>query len=165
MQGTETTRCLPPAKCPGLANARKRPSIVLADFAFVPWTRNGTCQPWSSQSRRMVARVGFGAPPALLLFRAEIQPRVPSRHSVSSWRLLNYRFAMARDFLAEPRACVSEVACAVGFDHHSRFARTFRRLFGKPPTGYNQRVSPGQDPDEANRDSRAETSHWSADPS
>jgi AraC-like DNA-binding protein len=77
--------------------------------------------------------------------------------------LLNYRIAMARDFLAEPRACVSEVAYAVGFDDPSHFARTFRRFVGEPPTRYHQRVSLGQDPDDANRDSRAETSQRSAD--
>jgi len=75
--------------------------------------------------------------------------------------LLNYRIAMARDFLAEPQACVSEVAYAVGFNDPSHFARIFHRFVGEPPTRYSQRVSPSSD-DDANRDSRAETSHRSA---
>jgi len=50
-----------------------------------------------------------------------------------------------------------------GFNDLSHFARTFRRFVGEPPTRYCQRVNPGQDPDDANRDSRAETSQRSAD--
>lgn len=76
--------------------------------------------------------------------------------------LLNYRIAMARDFLAEPQACVSEVAYAVGFNDPSHFARIFHRFVGEPPTRYSQRVSPPSN-DNANRDSRAEIPHRSAD--
>jgi len=64
---------------------------------------------------------------------------------VPSWRfLLNHRIEVDRDFLAEPQACVSEVAYAIGFNDLSHFARTFRRFVGEPPTRYGQRVSPRQ---------------------
>jgi len=73
--------------------------------------------------------------------------------------LLNYRIAMARDFLAEPQACISQVAYAVGFNDPSHFARIFRRFVGEPPTRYSQRVSlPGQGPHGSHRDSRAKSS-------
>lgn len=86
-------------------------------------------------------------------------------HGVSFRRfLLNYRIAMARDFLAEPHASVAQVAYAVGFNDLSHFGRMFRRLVGEPATLYHQRVSPrGQDPDDANRHNRAESPHLSAD--
>ncbi|MEO7072208.1 MAG: helix-turn-helix domain-containing protein [Rhodanobacter sp.] len=69
-------------------------------------------------------------------------------HDVSFRRfLLNYRIAMARDFLAEPDVSVSQVAYAVGFNDLSHFGRTFRRLVGEPATCYRQRVrTTGQDP-------------------
>lgn len=85
-------------------------------------------------------------------------------HSMSFRRfLLDYRIAMARDFLAEPHASVSQVAYAVGFNDLSHFGRMFRRLVGEPATRYHQRVSPtGPVPDDANRHRRAESSHLSA---
>ena len=78
--------------------------------------------------------------------------------------LLDYRIAMARDFLAEPQACVSEVAYAVGFNDPSHFARIFRRCVGEPPTRYNKRVSRrDQDPGYANQCRSAESSSLRAD--
>ncbi len=66
--------------------------------------------------------------------------------------LLNYRIAMARDFLAEPQTSVSQVAYAVGFNDLSQFGRMFRRLVGESATRYHQRVSStGQDRDNSNR--------------
>lgn len=85
-------------------------------------------------------------------------------HGVSFRRfLLNFRIAMARDFLAEPHASVSQVADAVGFNDLSHFGRVFRRLVGEPATRYHQRVSPTkQDRDGANQHNRAENVHLSA---
>ncbi|MGH8214364.1 MAG: helix-turn-helix domain-containing protein, partial [Rhodanobacteraceae bacterium] len=76
--------------------------------------------------------------------------------------LLNYRIAMARDFLAEPSASISQVAYAVGFNDLSHFGRMFRRLVGEPATRYHQRVSP---PTGSGRgeSTRAENSHLGAD--
>lgn len=53
--------------------------------------------------------------------------------------LLHYRVAMAREFLAEPGALVSQVAYAVGFNDLSYFGRVFRRVVGMSATHY-QRV-------------------------
>lgn len=79
-------------------------------------------------------------------------------HGISFRRfLLNYRIAMARDFLAEPQASVSQVAWAVGFNDVSHFGRMFRRLVGEPATRYQRRLhSPEQRADEANPHDRAE---------
>ena len=86
-------------------------------------------------------------------------------HNVSFRRfLLNYRIAMARDFLAEPSASVSQVAYAVGFNDLSHFGRMFRRLVGEPATRYPHRVTPpGQRPEDTDRENRAENPHLSAD--
>lgn len=63
-------------------------------------------------------------------------------HGVSFRRfLLNYRISMARDFLAEPHASVSQVAYAVGFNDLSHFGRVFRRLVGEPASQYQQRLN------------------------
>ena len=56
--------------------------------------------------------------------------------------LLQYRVAMAREFLGEPRASVSQVAYAVGFNDLSYFGRVFRRLVGVPATQYQRRHAP-----------------------
>jgi transcriptional regulator GlxA family with amidase domain len=86
-------------------------------------------------------------------------------HSVSFRRfLLSCRIAMARDFLAEPHASVSQVAYAVGFNDLSHFGRMFRRLVGEPTTRYHQRVhSLGPRPDTANQYGGAESSDSGAD--
>lgn len=91
-----------------------------------------------------------------LLSESEFSRVFHHEHSMSFRRfLLNYRIAIARDFLAEPHASVSQVAYAVGFNDLSYFGRMFRRLVGEPATRYHQRVSPPeQDPDNTNRPAR-----------
>jgi AraC family transcriptional regulator len=63
--------------------------------------------------------------------------RVFHREQSISFRrfLLNYRIAMAHDFLAEPHAAVSQVAYAVGFNdlsHFGRHVQASRRRAGHP---------------------------------
>ena len=66
--------------------------------------------------------------------------------------LLDYRIAKARDFLAEPKMTISQVAYSVGFNDTSYFSRAFRRLAGVTATEYQRRVrlpvlGPGTPPD------------------
>ena len=64
------------------------------------------------------------------------------REQGTSYRrfLLHYRIGKAREFLAEPRASVSQVAYAVGFNDLSQFGRMFRRIVGLPASCFQQQV-------------------------
>lgn len=99
------------------------------------------------------------------LSESEFSRTFHREHNVSFRRfLLNYRIAMARDFLAEPRTSVSEVAFAVGFNDLSQFGRMFRRLVGEPATRYQRRVHPAaQAPKNEDPNDRAEKFHPGAD--
>lgn len=54
--------------------------------------------------------------------------------------LLEYRIAMARDFLAEPHMTISQVAFSAGFNDISYFSRAFRRLGGVTASEYQRHV-------------------------
>lgn len=92
------------------------------------------------------------------LSASEFSRTFHQEHGTSFRRfLLNYRIAMARDFLAEPQASVSQVAYAVGFNDLSHFGRMFRRLVGEPATHYQQRLyDPQQRAGDVNQNDRAE---------
>jgi len=64
------------------------------------------------------------------------------REQGTSYRrfLLNYRIGKAREFLSEPRASVSQVAYAVGFNDLSQFGRMFRRVVGLSASHFQQRL-------------------------
>jgi AraC-like DNA-binding protein len=80
-------------------------------------------------------------------------------HGVSFRRfLVNYRIAIARDFLSEPHASVSQVAYAVGFNDLSHFGRMFRRLVGEPATLPLARERHGTRPLLTNRHDAQQTS-------
>lgn len=92
------------------------------------------------------------------LSESEFSRTFHQEHGTSFRRfLLNYRIAMARDFLAEPQASVSQVAYAVGFNDLSHFGRMFRRLVGEPASHYQHRLhGPEQRADGADSTDRAE---------
>ncbi len=50
--------------------------------------------------------------------------------------LLRFRVAESCRLLRQPHACVTEVACATGFNDSSYFARIFRRYVGMLPSEY-----------------------------
>ena len=63
------------------------------------------------------------------------------QHGAFSWsELMTPDPAVAREFLAEPRASVSQVAYEVGFNDLSYFGRVFRRLVGVPASHFRQRL-------------------------
>jgi AraC-like DNA-binding protein len=91
------------------------------------------------------------------LSESEFSRTFHREHGVSFRRfLLNYRIAMARDFLAEPHTSVSQIAYAVGFNDLSHFGRMFRRLVGEPATRYQRRLTPTEPPEKGNPNDQAE---------
>ncbi|MBD2837295.1 DNA-binding response regulator [Pseudomonas sp. JM0905a] len=56
--------------------------------------------------------------------------------------LCRFRLERSRELLANPRATVSEVACAVGMSNVSHFTRTFHQRMGITPTEYRRDATP-----------------------
>lgn len=56
--------------------------------------------------------------------------------------LARQRIRQAEKLLGHPRATVTEVALAVGFNDVSHFARVFRRHVGLPPSVFRSRIDP-----------------------
>ncbi|HNL42746.1 MAG TPA: AraC family transcriptional regulator, partial [Ottowia sp.] len=108
----------------------------------------------SARTAAAVAWIGehYGEPCPIKLM-AELCHLSPSEFSRAFHReqgvpfchfLQHHRVTMAREFLREPGATVSQVAYAVGFNDLSYFGRVFRRLVGVPATQYQRLKAPPQ---------------------
>jgi len=72
--------------------------------------------------------------------------------------LLRRRIAKAKELLSDSGRTVTEVIREVGFKDMTHFGRVFKKLEGKPPSGFQRRVA-SNDPRHPSRTDRKHSSH------